>query len=141
MKSTTNKKHLSYLILLFYVLFSLLPVWSNGNIVLCYSTEGHLEIEVKTAQSCSGRNSMREVKQCENSRPCFCVDIPISKNNIDNTICVTKENLKNSSVSHNYLHTSQTAQTPSDNNRAACYTLTFLSTTSRDTLRTTILLI
>jgi len=138
MKSSTNKKPFSYLISVFYVLFSLLPVWSNGNIVLCYSAERHLEIEVKTAQSCSGRNSIREVKQCENSRPCFCVDIPISKNNIDNTICATK---KTGSVRYSYFHTSQTAQTPSGNNPALCFTHTFISNTFRETLRTTILLI
>jgi hypothetical protein len=141
MKSTANKKHFSYLIVVFYVWFSLLPVWSTGNVVLCYGAEGHLEIEVKTAQSCSGRNSMQEVEQCENSRPCFCVDIPISKNNIDNTICVTKRNLKNSSVRHNYFYTSQACQPPSVNNIASCFTHTVITNTSHETLHTTILLI
>jgi hypothetical protein len=138
MKSTANKKHLSYLIVVFYVLFSLLPVWSTGNIVLCYGAEGHLEIEVKTAQSCSGCNSMQEVEQCENSRPCFCVDIPISKNNIDNTICINKGTLKNSSIRYNYFHT---PQAPSCNNTPSFFTHTVISNTPQETLRTTILLI
>jgi hypothetical protein len=141
MKSTVNKNHPAYLILLFYVFFSLLPSWNNGHIVLCYGAEGHLEIEVKTAQSCSGHNSMRDVEQCENSRPCFCVDIPISKNSIDNTICVTKGNLKNSSVRYNYFHTPQAAQSPTCDNVASILQYTAINNTSRETLRTTILLI
>lgn len=141
MKSSTNKKHFSYLISVFYVLFSLLPVWSNGNIVLCYSAEGHLEIEVKTAQSCSERNSMRDPGQCENSRPCFCVDIPLSKNKTDNTICVTKEILKNSSIRYTYFHTPQAAQTPSCDNFSSFSERPVINNSSHETLRTTILLI
>ena len=141
MKSTANKKHPAYLILLFYVLFSLLPVWSNGNIVLCYSAEGHLDIEVKTAQSCSARNSMQEVEQCENSRPCFCVDIPLSKNKTHNTICVTKGISKNSSIRYTYFHTPQAAQTPSCDNFSSFSTRPVINNSSHETLRTTILLI
>ena len=141
MKHTANKKHPSYLILFFYVWFSLLPVWSNGNIVLCYGAEGHLEIEVKTAQSCSGRNSMQEVEQCENSRPCFCVDIPISKDKTDNTICTNKGIFKSSSIRYIYFHTPQACQPPSVNNIASCFTHTVITNTSHETLHTTILLI
>jgi hypothetical protein len=141
MKSPANKKHSASVILLFYVLFSLLPVWSNGNIVLCYSAEGHLEIEVKTAQSCSGRNSMREVSQCENSRPCFCVDIPISKNKTDYTICIAKGIVKNSSVRYSYFHTPPAAYTPSLNNVTPFSPHPTINNSSRETLRTTILLI
>ena len=141
MKSSTNKKHFSYLISIFYVLFSLLPVWSNGNIVLCYSAEGHLDIEVKTAQSCSGRNSIREVSQCENSRPCFCVDIPISKNKTDNTLCVAKGIAKNSSVRYSYYHTPPAAHTPSPNTVTPFSLHPVINNSSHKTLRTTILLI
>ena len=141
MKSPANKKHSASLILLFYVLFSLMPVWSNGNIVLCYSADGHLDIEVKTAQSCSGRNSMREVSQCENSRPCFCVDIPISKNKTDNTLCVAKGIAKNSSVRYSYYHTPPAAHTPSLNTVTPFSTHPVINNFSHETLRTTILLI
>jgi len=141
MKSSTNKKHFSYLISIFYVLFSLLPVWSNGNIVLCYSAEGHLDIEVKTAQSCSARNSMRQVSQCENSRPCFCVDIPISKNKTDNTLCVAKVIAKKSSVRYSYFHTPPATHTPSLNTVTPFSLHPVINNSSHETLRTTILLI
>jgi hypothetical protein len=141
MQFTNSKKFPTYLILVFYVLFSLLPVWSAGNIVLCYSAKGHLEFEVKTAQACSGSNSMRDIEQCDNARPCFCVDIPVSKNKTENTICITKGFLKNNSIRYNHIHTPQAAQTTSYNNLAALFTLPVINCSSHVPFRTTVLLI
>ena len=84
---------------------------------------------------------MREVSQCENSRPCFCVDIPISKNKTDNTLCVAKGIAKNSSVRYSYFHTPPAEHTPSLSTVTPLSRQSVINNSSHKTLRTTILLI
>jgi hypothetical protein len=77
MKSIIKHKQLYYLFLTLHVLFLSMPVSHAGDIVLCYSDTGQIDIVLKLSEECSCCS-----KSCENSQekdPCFCMDIPISK--------------------------------------------------------------
>ncbi len=77
MKLLIRHKQIYYIILALHVFFLSMPVSHAGDIVLCYSNTGHIKIELKLSDkcSCSHKNS----DNIQENDPCYCVDIPISK--------------------------------------------------------------
>jgi hypothetical protein len=77
MKSLIRHKKIYYTFLTLHVLFLSMPVCHAGEIVLCYSDTGHIKIELKLSEECSSCN--KSGSDSQEKDPCFCVDIPISK--------------------------------------------------------------
>jgi hypothetical protein len=77
MKSLIRHKQIYYILLTLHVLFLSMPVCHAGKIVLCYSDAGHIKIELKLSDECSSCN--KSGSDSQEKDPCFCLDIPISK--------------------------------------------------------------
>jgi hypothetical protein len=77
MKSIIRHKPIYYILLTLHVFFLAMPVSHAGEIVLCYSDSGHVEILLKLSEDCSSCNKSSDDSQEKDT--CFCLDIPISK--------------------------------------------------------------
>jgi hypothetical protein len=77
MKSLIQHKKLLYFIATLHVSFLFMPVSYSGDIVLCFRDTGRIEIGLKLAEGCS--TCKQSGDDLQKKDPCFCVDIPISK--------------------------------------------------------------
>jgi hypothetical protein len=92
MKSLIRHKKIYFFFLILHVLFLSMPVSHAGEIVLCYSDTGHIRIEFKLSEECSSCSKSGDDSQEKD--PCFCVDIPISKEADEHSVLLSNGSIQ-----------------------------------------------
>jgi hypothetical protein len=89
-----KQRYLAWLTILTYFLVVPLPLWNAGKIILCYTEDSHIKIELVTEQGCcnplgvpsNGLTTCFQFDPAPNKNECTCqICIPISINRDGNT--------------------------------------------------------
>jgi hypothetical protein len=139
MKSIIKHKQIYYIILTLHVFFLAMPVSHAGEIVLCYRDAGQIEIELKLSQECSSCNKSSDDSQEKD--PCFCVDIPISKETDEHSTLVSSRTIQAKPLICLQPNTTKLVNPTSHDDLFILASYPHLKSTIHESLCTTVLLI